>query len=439
MPIKTVTRTGPAMGEKPSLMGTAWLLVHRWKSRIFFAVLDQGVVSTANFFLTVLCAAWMPLAAFGHFVIVWSISQLCEIAQASLILDAMPAIIARHGQRNRRRLDVAALWVVLIFGIATSAAMLACVPGLSRWAPEFALPVLCLVATNPLQRLYLFLRRLCYIRDRQDVAAVASMAYSFTLLGGAGMLILLGMLSVHAIVLLWGAANAAAAAVIYAMGVACAGRVIPRHVGWLARQLWLSGRWLIGAAVGFWLTNWGMLPLIAAASGVEMAGIVRALQNLFTPIVQFNAALNLAILPRVADKAVASGPHYAKSFAIYSSGLFLVIVLFYTGAVMSEANTILALLYRKPEIVAGAYLLWPLGLAMVAESVKQGSTMALLALNKTRIFFVSRTVAVSIFIVGAWSVGRLWAPEGLLWANALSHAAGSAIVICAALALSGKR
>src|SRR5437868_14495874 len=102
------------------------------------------------------------------------------------------------------------------------------------------------------------------------------------------------------------------------MGLACPGRPVVSHIAWLSRQLWLSGRWLVGAAMGYWATTWGILPLIAATAGLETAGVVRALQNLFTPIVQFNAALNLAILPRVADKVVTAGHRYARSFAIYS-------------------------------------------------------------------------------------------------------------------------
>jgi O-antigen/teichoic acid export membrane protein len=417
---------------KTALLTTAWLMARRWKGRIFFAVLDQGFASTANFLLTILCVVWLPLDAFGRYVIVWSISLLVEIAQISLVLDTMPAIVARYGQRNRRRLDVAGLWVVLIYGALTSVLIVASVPGFMYWAPEFVLPILCLAAANPFQRLYVFLRRLCYIRDRQDAAAAAAFAYGVTLLGGACVLFLLGLLSVHAVVLTWGLANGVAVAVIYLMGLACPGRLVPAQTAWLARELWRSGRWLFGAAIGNWVTTWGMLPLVAATAGLETAGVIRALQNLFTPIIQFNAALNLAVLPRVADKVVTAGRQYARSFAIYSTALFLTLVLVYAGLVMSEAKTILSLLYRKPEITAGAYLLWPLGLAMILESARQGSTMALLSLSVTRTFFVSRVVAVSVFVVGVLTLGRIWSAEGILWAYAMSHAAGTALVVYAA-------
>ncbi len=50
---------------------------------------------------------YLPLDSFGRYVIVWSISLLIENAQVSLILDSMPAIVSRHGQQSRQRLDVA--------------------------------------------------------------------------------------------------------------------------------------------------------------------------------------------------------------------------------------------------------------------------------------------------------------------------------------------
>ena len=423
--------------RKTGLLTTAWSMARRWKGRIFYAVLDQGFASSANFLLTILCIVWLPLDAFGRYVIVWSISLLIETAQASLILDAMPAIVARYGQRNRKRLDVAGLWVVLLYGVLTSVLLAASVPVFAALAPDFVVPILCLAAANLFQRLYMYFRRLCYIRDRQDVAAAASLAYSVTLLGGACVLFLLGHLAVHTVILVWGLANGVAVAAIYVMGLACPGRPVRTHVIWLARRLWLSGRWLIGAAMGYWVTTWGILPLIAATAGLETAGVVRALQNLFTPIVQFNAALNLAILPRVADKVVTAGPRYARSFAMYSTALFVGLVLMYAGVVMSESKAILSLLYRKPEIAAGAHLLWPLGLAMIREAARQGSSMALLSLNITRPVFTSRLVAISIFIAGALALSRIWPAEGILWAYAMSHAAGTALIMYAVLCRPG--
>jgi O-antigen/teichoic acid export membrane protein len=407
----------------------------RWRRRIVLALADQGAASVANFLITVLLAVWLPLEDFGRYVLIWSASLLIESAQVALVTDSMPATVARYGRRNRQRLDVAGFWVVVMYGAATSLAILATVPLAMAWWPQFVLPLLCLAAVNPALRLYIYLRRLCYIRGRQDAATAASVAYGTVLLGGVLVLTQAGGLSVPAVILLWGAANAIAVLIIARWGIACFRRTRAATVRWLMRQLWRSGRWLAGAAIGFWIATWGLFPIVAMVAGSEAAGLVRALQNLFTPIVQFNAALNLAILPRVADKVVVAGPRYARRFAIYATGTFTAIVVLYAGIVMLEAPRLLTLLYRKPEIAAAAHLLWPLGLAMILESARQGSSMALLSMNRTRMFFVSRVVGVAAFLGGIAVLARPMGMEGILWANVIAHAVGTGILIVEALNL----
>ena len=411
------------------MLSAAWTIAYRWKGRIFCALIDQGFASAANFLLTVFYATWLPLDDFGRYVIVWTVSVLVESFQVALILDSMPSIVSRFGQRNRQRIDAAGSWVVLIYGGLTSVLILAAIPLVAVWTHEFTVPLICLAAVNPLQRLYVFFRRLCYIRDRQDAAATASVAYAASLLAGAFALFWLGAISVPAVVLLWGLANGIAILVIYLQGVAWIRRVRAAMIAWLIVRLWRSGRWLAGAAVGYWIANWGVFPLVAVIAGLEAAGILRALQNLFTPILQFNAALNLAILPRVADKIVAVGERYARTFAIYATAGFTGIVVIYCGIVLSQSKFILEVMYRKPEIITATQLLWPLALALTIDSARQGSSMALLALGRTRVFFLSRLAGIAAFICATAVLGRTMGFEGVLWANVISHVVGTALIL----------
>ncbi|MBN8959130.1 MAG: hypothetical protein J0H17_21620 [Rhizobiales bacterium] len=410
-------------------LGKAMDLARRWRARLLFAICDQGAASTANFLQTILYAIWLPLDDFGRYVIVWSVSLLIENAQVSLIMDPMPAVVSRYGRHNRQRLDSAGGWIVTIYAALASLLILCSLPLVALWAPDFVLPLVCLAVANPFQRLYIFLRRLCYIRDRQDVAATGSFFYAVTLLGGAFALLKLGLLSVEAAILLWAVANAVAVVTIRLMGIVCFARTRRATIVWLARRLWTAGRWLGGAAIGFWISTWGLFPIIAAMAGTETAGIVRALQNLFTPIVQFNAALNLAILPRVADKIVVAGHAYARTFALYATVAFTASVVVYGALVMIESKTLLSLIYHKPEIVNASHLLWPLGLAMILESSRQGSSIVLLAISRTQMFFWSRVVAISAFLISALLLGRLLGAEGILWANVVAHTLGAGILM----------
>src|SRR6185312_1661661 len=115
-----------------------------------------------------------------------------------------------YGRRNRQRIDNAAFWVVVVFSLASSLLLAGSAAALSAPIPDYADPLLVLALVNPLQRLYLFFRRLCYIRDRQAVAAVAALAYSLASLAGAYALVHFNVVSVGAVISLSGLGSAAA-------------------------------------------------------------------------------------------------------------------------------------------------------------------------------------------------------------------------------------
>jgi len=293
--------------------------------------------------------------------------------------------------------------------------------------------LLALAVANPLQRLYLYFRRLAYIRDRQDVAAAMAASYGVVSLAGAVILMAAGTLSLPAAILLWGLGSFAAVTTAAILGVACPRVTRAANVVWLASELWRSGGWLCGAAIANWISNWAVFPIVAATSGAGTAGIIRALQNLLTPAVQFNAALHMAILPRVADKVADVGRHYGRWFAWRATAVFAAIALIYCVAILAAAKPVLSTLYKKPEIAAAAYLLWPLAIAIVLESARQASAISLLANRRTRVVFVARWIALGVFAGAGLVLHALIGFAGILWATAVASGTGAAIVLGAAL------
>jgi O-antigen/teichoic acid export membrane protein len=345
--------------------------------------------------------------------------------------DAREPIWAHEpgAHRRRRGLGCACLWG------GTSLILLVAIPLWSVSAPEMAVPLVCLAAINPVQRLYIFIRRLAYIRDRQDAAAGGSLTFFVTMLGGAFTLHQLHLLYLVSILLLWGIGAAAAMLVTCTVGVPWLRAARAATVVWLARNVWHPGRWLVGAAVCFWISQWGIFPLAAAMGGTDGAGVMRVLQNLFTPVIQFNAALYLALLPRVADNVAAKGHPYARSFALYGTIAFTGIVIVYSALVLIGAGPIIAVLYRKPEILGSVHLLWPLAIAFVLEAARQAPAMAMLAENRTRSAFVARVGAVLAFFAAGALLGPLMGVEGLLWANVVANGVGTSWQMIAALAV----
>jgi O-antigen/teichoic acid export membrane protein len=427
------TSAGTLMTATPGRLSAAWATAQRWKGRIFFAFADQGLFSASNFVLTIVYATWLPIGDFGRYVVVWTASLFIEAIQTSLVIDALPAITARYGRRNRQRIDSAALWVVVAFSLGSSLILIGAATVLAELLPNYAWPILVLALVNPLQRLYLFFRRLCYIRDQQSAAATAALAYCLASFGGALALAYFHAFSVGAVIALSGLGSAAAIIVVMAMSVGKLSKSRPLDVAWLALQIWSSSRWLAPAAVVSWLITWGIFPIVAAISGPAAAGIIRALQNLLTPIVQFNAALNLVILPRVADKVADDGDAYARRFALRGTAVFATTALIYCALIMATAHFTLPLIYKKPEIAASAFLLWPLSLAIVCEAARAASSMSLLATRRTRTVFFARLVALAAFASASAVLGYFMGYVGIMWANAFGTAAGSIVVVSAAM------
>ena len=414
-------------------LDSALRMAHRWKARVLFAFGDQGIYSVTNFLQTILYASWLPLDTFGRYVVVWTASLFIEAIQISLIVDSLPAIVSRYGRRNRSRIEIAALWVVLGYSVLTSLCLLAGATIVALWRPMYIDALLALAVANPLQRLYLYFRRLAYIRDRQDVAAAMAASYGVVSLAGAVILMAAGTLSLPAAILLWGLGSFAAVTTAAILGVACPRVTRAANVVWLASELWRSGGWLCGAAIANWISNWAVFPIVAATSGAGTAGIIRALQNLLTPAVQFNAALHMAILPRVADKVADVGRHYGRWFAWRATAVFAAIALIYCVAILAAAKPVLSTLYKKPEIAAAAYLLWPLAIAIVLESARQASAISLLANRRTRVVFVARWIALGVFAGAGLVLHALIGFAGILWATAVASGTGAAIVLGAAL------
>lgn len=430
LPHASVATKGATARER---LSDAWLLAHRWKGRVFFALVDQGLYSLTNFLLTILYASWLPLDTFGHYVVVWTVSLFVEAIQISLIVDSLPAIVSRHGRRNQTRIDAAAFWVVVGYSVVTSILLALMALIVSPWQPVYVGGLLALALANPFQRLYLFVRRLSYIRDRQEIAAVLALLYGVVSIGGAFVLFRTGAISLTAIISLWGVGALAAVVAAIAFGIGRPRTMRPANVAWLALEIWRSGRWLSGAAVAGWMSNSAIFPLIAVTSGAANTGVIRALQNLLTPVVQFNAALHLAVLPRVADKVADVGDHYARWFARRGTAVFTAIAVAYCTVVLAGAHLILPVVYGKPEITAATYLLWPLALVVVLDALRQASAISLLANRRTRIVFVARWLALLVFVGGGAVLNAWLGFPGILWGTAAASATGAAILLGAAL------
>jgi O-antigen/teichoic acid export membrane protein len=409
------------------MLRSAWGYAFQWKGRISYALLDQACSSASSFILTVLVARSVPIESFGAYAVVWSISLCCESISTSLVNAPLPAIVGDQQSRLRSDLLRAASWINLFLGGVISLAIIGGAPLVSAWWPEVGIQLALLAIVNPCQRLQCFIRRLCYLENRQSIAAAASLASATVLIGGATGLLYAHMLSAPAAVLLWGAAAAATILVGIATKIWRPGATRYDVIIGLIWRFWQSGSWLLGASSAYWISN-SILPFAAISAGPAAAGILRALQLLFIPVNQWNAATSMVLLPRFAEIMAGEDQRRIRVIGLSLVIMYLLIASLYSSVLLAMPGSILASLYpQNGEIIAAAGLLWPFALATIALAANQGMEVILLAAARTRIMFLTHMLSALVFLLAVIALVPRLGLAGIVWAYVTSAIAAAAL------------
>lgn len=402
--------------------------------RVSLAVVDQAFLSATNLLLTVLVANASSIEAFGIYGIVWAVSLFIDGIATSVVNDPLPALMRRFKGPSRRRLLAAAFWASVLLGLVTSGILVIAAVVLIAVAPDLIPVVLALAAVNLVQRVQSFARRLCYLEGQQAVAASVSAASFFATIAIALVLSLTSYLGVVSGIALWSIAGMLFLLAGIALPRLRPGWVSLNWLNWFVLESWRSGRWLLAASAAFWIDSLSMLPLAAYVAGPAGSGILRALQVLVAPVTQFNAAAILTFVPRLAELSRESAARF-RNAGIFGTLGMVALALLYSAVLLTFAPTMLDLIYRNPEITAAAWLLWPLLLGMVADTLSQGARAALLAVGRTRSIFNARIAGVPIFVGAALLLVPAHGIAGLVWATVASSVAIAGALLLLALLL----
>lgn len=388
----------------------------RWKGRAFFALVDQGCVSLSNFLFTIALANHVSLESFGYYSIAWTTSILAEVVTGALINDALPAFASTRVRSSRADFRSSAAWISIALAGLTSAVI--AVAGLTvlYWSSEFGAILLCLAVVNPLQRFQSFVRRLCYIEDRVDIAALSGVCYALTIFGLLVCLVLLGWFTSVAAIFVWAAASIPAVIFGIAARISPVDVVSRAAIYEVARDLFRSSRWLLGASLISWVGSQGVIPLAATFAGPAAGGALRALFNIVTPVSQINVAINQLTVPRLAETAARSDGRTLRKRVSAVTAVFVLLAFGFSIILVGWPVQVLAFFYKSAEIVAAAPLMWPFAILVVTEAVNQGIAGALLALNRTRAIMLVRGAGLIAFSGSALILQRESGLGGVIWA-----------------------
>ncbi|NJO53488.1 MAG: hypothetical protein HC829_00400 [Bacteroidales bacterium] len=418
-----------------TVLASAWKLAAWWKGRIAFAAIDLFASSAATFLFTVYIAHNLAIDSFGFFSVVWTISLLADVVTNSLVVDPLIALTGERrkssgpAQSSTVSLRASAFWTCLALSGATSVVIAVSGVAAATWSPELGGLLLCLAALNPLQRLHVLVRRLCYLEDRQHIAALSGGCFALTLLVAAAVLALTHHLSSITAMLAWTASSAGVVGIGYAFGIIPIRRIPLSMMVEDARSMMRSGRWLLPAALVYWISGYGVIPMMAAYAGPAAGGIIRALLNLFSPVYQANGAITWAVSHKFSDASAMSDPGRIRRLSFYSSIPPIFVAAGYCTVVLMWPADLLNLIYGKPEIVAAAPLIWPLVIGLLIDSASQGSGLSLLAMGRTQEILAIRMASLAVFLALGLVLTPAFGIGGVIWALVASTTVVAALSI----------
>lgn len=310
-----------AAGRVTEMMRSAKALAER-TSHVSWSLVDQAVVSGANFLTGIIIARFLGAAEFGRYAIAWSFIFLIYNVQASLITGPMmtigPSLPGAQQKRYMGGVLVQQLALCVLAGLCTYSGALAAAYAVPGWRLDTLAAPLALLAV--VAQLPDFLRMYFYYQNQNAV----SFTVDFTRYGiqTSALLALFVFWPQHssianALHVMWISALASALVCCWRMSRAEFSQADIRHS--IARH-WLFSRWLLASSFLIWFRDSLLNMAVGAYVGLTEAGLMRAAQQLVA-IVNMPLQALAKIAPSRASSAYTHGGSngltaYLKRFVI---------------------------------------------------------------------------------------------------------------------------
>lgn len=381
------------------------------------ALLEQGLVSGANFVAFVLFARLLVPEVWGSFGLAYATVLFVQGFQRALVTLPMVPFSAR----SAAWCDERAAWAGANSALALAAtALLLLAAGLAAWCgAAWVLHAMGMAALMALPMLaHEFTRRAAVQEQRFDLLAGMGLVYALVLCAAA----------------LWPTApalktwlpavgvglGAAAAAGVYWLVTGHPALPRPKRPPPHASYRSYTG-WALLSHLGYSGYNFGVQALLAALAGPAAVGAFHACRMLVQPVSTLMTAMDSIDKPRAASTLVAQGPAAMRRVLLRMLGLVSLLALPYLLAVALGAGHLLELvygpLYAQQQSVVLMWCLVSL-CALVSQAVESGLYVA----GRTKAIFVARLVAALVSLGAALVWVPLYGAAGALCAMALGFA-----------------
>jgi len=422
---------------EPSLTGQRmrlWSGVRVWSSRGALALLDQGLISGANFIVGILLARSLAPDDYGAYALAFEVFLFLTIVYGALILEPLSVFGSSvYRSSNREYLGILmrihiVMAAVIIVGLGVSAWVL------EQISPhgDLASALIGVAIAAPCVLLFWLARRGFYVKLSPRQAALGALIYAVVVLGGLLAFYHYGLLSPFAAFLLMAAGAAVTAPIMLVrLGVSLKLWLATSRAAEVVRRHWGYGRWALGSAVAIWFSGAIYYPLLGSLHGLADAGALKALMNFSSPVGQAFAAMSLLSLPYAARVHHQDSPggrrHLAGKLAvIYAGGtvLYWLIVVLFRQPIVSH-------LYAGKYLGITGLIPW-VALGSVLRISATSQAVVLRAMQSPCLVFVayvaSSVVAVLVGIPCAWVFGLRGCVFALVISSAVALAVASVLV-----------
>lgn len=403
-----------------------WAGARTWSPRGALALVDQGLISGANFILGIVLARHLAPDQYGAYALAFQVFLFLSVAYAALVLEPL-SVFGSSVYRNSNRSYLGVLLRIHAVIAATIFLGLgACAWLLEVFSPSGSLaPALIGVAiASPCMLLFSLARRGFYVKLSPLQAALGAFGYSVVVLGGLLLTFYQSSISpLVAFLLIAAGAGITAPMMLGRLGFSVKPRLAGIRLREVVRRHWGYGRWALGSAVAIWFSTAIYYPILGSFHGLAETGALQALSNFSSPIAQAFAAMSLLSLP------YAAGVHHQTS-SKRTSGLAAKLALIYAGG--TALYWVFVVLFRwqiVEHLYAGKYMgivgLIPwLALASVLRISATSQAIILRAMHAPWLVFVAYGSAAAVDILAGipctWAFGLWGAIFGMVLASAVA-------------------
>lgn len=402
-----------------------------WSGKALFTLMDQGLISSAGFVITIVLARTLVPRQYGAFALAYMIFMFLTILYNAFILEPLAVFGSSIYRDSLRKYMGMLLRLHVLGGVIVVSAV-----GISAWifmrfvtGKPITWALLAAAIAAPCVLLFRLARRAFYVELRPRDAVLGGTVYFSVVVAGLLVLWELHELSPAKAFLLMAASGlVTAATVLVRLRSSLPSGGKGPGLSAVLRRHWEYGRWAAGSAVAIWFGQALFYPLLTSLQGLPEAGKLKALMNFSSPVSQIFVAVTMLSLPYASRVYHRRGPAAARRLvwkftSVYAGGTIL-----YWAVLIVWRGPLIHLLYggKYRDIT---YLMPWIALSSVLRISATAHAVTLRAMHMPWLVFVAYSgsclAAVLIGVPCAWAFGL----HGAVIAVALSGAVAFLIVV----------